>query len=81
MIDDNPLSTRYHGVATLEQFVAMIKSNASVRRPTATIARGIINKSSLYDVLRDPDVVKVQTLKRFCEAYDVDLVVAVRRKA
>lgn len=81
MTADNPISSRYHGVATLEQFLTLLRTNESARKPKAAVATGLISKSSLYDVLHDHERVKVDTLLRFCKAYDVDLVVAVRKKS
>lgn len=81
MTSDNPIAAHYQGVATLDQFVTLLRQNQDCRRPKAAVARGFISKSSIYDVLHDPTAVRVQTLINFCKSYDVDLVVAVRRKA
>jgi DNA-binding phage protein len=78
MTEDNPIS--YQGAATLPQFLAALRGDAKLRRSTAAVARGFISKSSLYDVLKDHERVSVSVLLRFCKSYDVDLVVAVRKK-
>lgn len=80
MTEDNPIASHYRGVATLEQMLTLLRANVRVRRPQAIVNRGIISKSSLYDVLKDHRRVSVATLEKFCDAYDVDIMVAVRKK-
>lgn len=80
MTEDNPIARHYHGVATLDQVMKLLRENVSCRRPAAAVRRGFISKSSIYDVLRDYEGVQVRTLLNFCKSYDLDLVVAVRKK-
>lgn len=77
---DNPIAAHYQGVATLDQVMKLLRGNVSCRRPTTTLRRGYIGKSTYYDMLKDYRSAKVQTLINFCKSYDLDLMVAVRRK-
>jgi DNA-binding phage protein len=79
--EDNPIARHYHGVATLDQVMKLLRENVGCRRPTITARRGYISKSSIYDVLNNYENVTVRTLLNFCKSYDLDLVVAVRKKS